>query len=96
MIRFLGRCLGFLCVIGIAGLIATRAWSMLDLDLALNGADRTNAIMLFQNAYYATVICGPIVCALLEGLLRRSGVFAAGLAVGALIAAPFALAHALG
>lgn len=85
---FIGRVIAYVLVIGIALAIANAAWNFLDLD-------RNDTLAALRAQVTPLFAVAPIACAILAGVARPLGVFAAFFVVGAILTAPFALLHAV-
>lgn len=85
---FIGRVIVYVFVIGIAIALAQAIWNFLDLD-------RNQTLAALRDQWAPALAVTPVICALVGGVLRPLGIFAACYVVGAVLTAPFALLHAV-
>jgi hypothetical protein len=85
---FIGRLIAYVVLIGVALAVANGFWNFLDLV-------RNDQLAALREQVTPLLSLAPVVCALLAGLARPLGIFAAFYVVGAVLTAPFALLHAV-
>jgi|GEM_PF-1739267 nitric oxide reductase large subunit len=85
---FITRVIVYVVFIGIAAWIAQSIWNFYDLD-------RSAELAALRAQFSPLLVIVPVICAILAGVARPLGVFAACYVVGAMLTAPFALLHAV-